>query len=181
MRPPSTRRSTVRALTRAIAVVGFVLAALAQAQPATHEWRDLALVDARTGETFTLGGFVGKTVFVEPMATWCTSCRRQLGAVREAAALIDPERVVFIALSVETDLPRDALARYADTNGFAWTFAVMTPELLRALVHAFGRSVANPPATPHFIVRPDGTATPLATGHHAVEGLVARLAVATDP
>ena len=30
----------------------------------------LPLVDVRSGETFTLAEFAGKTVFVEPMATW---------------------------------------------------------------------------------------------------------------
>jgi hypothetical protein len=30
----------------------------------------LPIVDVRTGETFTLAEFAGKTVFVEPMATW---------------------------------------------------------------------------------------------------------------
>lgn len=28
------------------------------------------IVDARTGETFTLAEYAGKTIFVEPMATW---------------------------------------------------------------------------------------------------------------
>ena len=30
----------------------------------------LPLVDARSGATFTLAEYAGKTVFVEPMATW---------------------------------------------------------------------------------------------------------------
>jgi hypothetical protein len=30
----------------------------------------IALTDVRTGERFTLGGFVGKTVIVEGMAVW---------------------------------------------------------------------------------------------------------------
>ena len=28
------------------------------------------IVDVRTGETFTLAEYAGKTIFVEPMATW---------------------------------------------------------------------------------------------------------------
>ena len=34
-------------------------------------------MDARTGQTFTLADLQGKTVYVEPMATWCTNCRQQ--------------------------------------------------------------------------------------------------------
>jgi hypothetical protein len=30
----------------------------------------IALTDVRTGERFTLGGFIGKTVIVEGMAVW---------------------------------------------------------------------------------------------------------------
>lgn len=33
-------------------------------------WLATELVDACSGETFTLAGFAGKTVFLHPMATW---------------------------------------------------------------------------------------------------------------
>jgi hypothetical protein len=33
-------------------------------------WQSLPLVDARTGNTFTLADFEGRTVFVHPMAKW---------------------------------------------------------------------------------------------------------------
>lgn len=127
-------------------------------------WRDLPVIDARTGDAFTLGDFAGKTVFVEPMATWCTTCRRQMTILRDVVAERDADDFVFVGLSVEANLPSADLARYVDGQGFDWTFAVVTPDLLRALVDTFGRSVANPPATPHFIIRPDGSWTELSTG-----------------
>ena len=130
------------------------------AQDAT--WQTLLLTDARTGETFTLGSLSG-TVYVEPMATWCSNCRTQLGNVQAAQAQVG-EGVTFVALSVETTLHPAALARYADEQGFDFTFAVMTPDLLRALAAEFGQSIANPPATPHFIRYPDGTWGDLMTG-----------------
>jgi thiol-disulfide isomerase/thioredoxin len=144
-------------------------------------WRTLPLVDARTGATFTIADLGGRTVFVEPMATWCSSCRRQMIAVREVAAALDPDAFVFLGLSVETNLAPAALASYVDAQGFGWTFAVMSPELLAALVDTFGRSVTNPPATPHFIVRPDGSATTLATGYHDVGKLLTALTAAATP
>jgi len=138
-------------------------------------WQTLPLVDARTGETFTFADFDGKTVFVEPMATWCTNCRQQLRNVNSARASFDSEQVVFVALSVEVGLGNDTLSTYSQNNGFDWHFAVVTPELLAVLVATFGRTVSNPPSTPHFIIRPDGTTTSLTTGIHSVDELVAEI------
>lgn len=138
-------------------------------------WQQLPLVDARTGESFTLADFAGKTVFVEPMATWCTNCRRQLDNVAQAKEMVPDDGVVFLALSVETTLGAQQLAQYADDAGFDWTFAVLTPELLQELVDAFGRAASNPPATPHFIIRPDGTTTALVTGIDGPSDLVAQI------
>ena len=73
-------------------------------------WHDLPLTNARTGETFRLSDFTGKTVYVEPMATWCINCRMQPGMVREARARVAPDRFVFVALSVETSLSNAQLA-----------------------------------------------------------------------
>jgi thiol-disulfide isomerase/thioredoxin len=127
-------------------------------------WQTLPLTNARTGETFTLADFAGKTVFVEPMATWCTNCRQQLGNVSRAKSQVGTDQFVFIALSVETNITAGELAQYADENGFDWLFAVMTPDMLSELAAAFGRTITNPPSTPHFIIRPDGTTTALITG-----------------
>lgn len=152
---------------------------LAQADPPA--WQTLPLTDARSGETFSLVDLRGRTVFVEPMATWCSSCRRQMTVVREVAAALDPEEFIFIGLSVETSLASVALAEYADAQGFGWRFAVMSPEFLASLVGTFGRSVTNPPATPHFILRPDGSVTGLATGQHNATQLLAALTAAAAP
>ena len=128
-------------------------------------WMTSELTNVRTGETFTLADFAGKTVFVEPMATWCTNCRQQLGNVAEARAqLADNEDVVFVSLSVETTISNDDLANYTNDTGFDWTFAVVTPEVLVSLADTFGQSVTNPPSTPHFIIRADGSTTDLTTG-----------------
>jgi thiol-disulfide isomerase/thioredoxin len=126
-------------------------------------WQTIALTNAVTGESFTLGDFQGKTVFVEPMATWCSNCRAQQGEVRKAKAQLG-EDVVFIALSLETNLAPEELAAYAQDNGFDWTYAVMPVDLLSGLADQFGRSITNAPSTPHFIIRPDGTFSELSTG-----------------
>jgi thiol-disulfide isomerase/thioredoxin len=141
-------------------------------------WQQLALTNARTGETFTLADFEGKTVFVEPMATWCGNCRRQLNNVKEASNELAGDDVVLVALSVETTIDDTTLANYADSAGFDWLFAVITPELLVELADEFGRSIANPPATPHFIIRADGTTTDLVTGIEPAAQILSQIAAA---
>lgn len=148
-------------------VFGLLSAAFAQ----STDWRSLPLTDARTGETFTLAE-LGGTVYVEPMATWCSNCREQLKNVQAAHAQLG-EGATFVALSVETNLRSDDLKRYADDQGFSFTFAVMTPELLRALAAAFGQSVTNPPATPHFIIYSDGSTSDLMTGPSPPDAILA--------
>ncbi|MCB0106558.1 MAG: TlpA family protein disulfide reductase [Caldilineaceae bacterium] len=139
-------------------------------------WQTMPLTDARTGATFTLADYAGKTVFVETMATWCTNCRQQLGNVKSAAARADSGEVVFIAISVETDLAAETLAQYADNNDFGWTFAVATPAMVRALADTFGPTIANPPATPHFWIHPDGTHGDLVTGFESGDAILDQLA-----
>jgi cytochrome oxidase Cu insertion factor (SCO1/SenC/PrrC family) len=143
-------------------------------------WHALSLIDARTGAPFTLADFAGKTVFVEPFATWCTNCRQQLAnvhAARQRAAELGRDDVVFVALSVEPNIGRDALAAYAADTGYDLIFAAMPPELLQALAGEFGQTIANPPATPHFVLQPDGTAGPLVTGIESTTAILAQVGV----
>jgi thiol-disulfide isomerase/thioredoxin len=141
-------------------------------------WQHLALTNARTGESFTLADFAGKTVFVEPMATWCSNCRRQLNNVREASYQLAGYDVVLVALSLETNIDDTTLANYASSQGFDWLFAVITPELLVELADEFGRAIANPPATPHFVIRADGTTTDLVTGIEPAAQILSQIAAA---
>jgi cytochrome oxidase Cu insertion factor (SCO1/SenC/PrrC family) len=137
-------------------------------------WQKVQLINARTGETFTLADFKGKTVFVEPFATWCSNCRAQLKNVKAARQQLDDQHV-FVALSVETNISPEAVAKYTNDQGFDWVFAVMTPEMLKQLTDQFGLTVANPPSTPHFMIRPDGTVTDLSTGIKGADAIVAEL------
>jgi len=139
------------------------------------EWQTIPLTEVRTGETFTLADFAGKTIFVEPMATWCTNCRRQLGNVSQARAQLNDENVVFVGLSVETNLSDEQLAQYTVDTGFDWAFAVASPEMIQSLVASFGQSITNPPSTPHFVIRPDGSTTDLVTGIEPTDAIVSQI------
>ncbi len=138
-------------------------------------WQTIELVDARTGETFTFADFEGKTVYVEPMATWCTNCRAQMRQVIPVFEQLDSDEYVFVSLSVAENVSDEVLATYADEQGFNWTFAVTPPTMLAALTEQFGRAVTTPPSTPHFFIEPDGTFSDLLTGSESTDDLLARL------
>jgi thiol-disulfide isomerase/thioredoxin len=138
------------------------------------EWQEIEVTDA-DGQTFTFADLVGRPVFVESFATWCSNCRRQLGDTNEAAAAAG-ENAVFVALSVETDLDEGDMADYAADQGFDHIrFAVMSPEMLAAFNDAFGNTALNPPSTPHVSVSADGTVGELVTGFDSPEEILASL------
>jgi thiol-disulfide isomerase/thioredoxin len=153
-----------------------------EASPTTAEaptadlapWQTIEITDV-AGATFTLGDFVGTPVFVENFATWCSSCRSQLGTTQSAAASLGDE-AVFVMLSVETSLSPSEVADYAEDNGFTdMRFAVMTPELLAAFVEAFGNSAVNPPSTPHVVIGATGAAGEMRTGSISEDEIVGDL------
>lgn len=155
--------------------------AAAQAETVAYNgptWANLPLVNAETGQTFTLADFAGKTVFVEPFATWCTNCRRQLPNVDSARQQVDPTQYVFVALSVAENVDNATLTQYATDNGWDFIYAAASMEITQGLVDSFGRSAITPPSTPHFIIRPDGSLTALGTGSHDATALVAELTAA---
>jgi len=147
----------------------------ADEQAARPGWQTVALTDARTGASFTLADFAGKTVLVEPFATWCTNCRRQLPNVDSARQQVDPTQYVFVVLSVAENVDNATLTQYATDNGCNFIYAAASMEITQGLVDSFGRSAITPPSTPHFIIRPDGSLTALGTGSHDATALVAEL------
>ena len=168
-----------------LTILCFSLGFLTFAEGDLTSWQNTELINAKTGENFTLADFEGKTVFVEPMATWCSNCRRQLNNVVAAkselnnAELSEEEQdYVFIALSVEGNIPNEDLAQYAEREGFDLIFAVASQDLIRQLVDEFGRPITNPPVTPHFIIKSDGSTTELQTGLESTDELVVELTAA---
>jgi thiol-disulfide isomerase/thioredoxin len=187
---PSGVRRRVAAWLAAITLV-LVPAAYAQGAPATdapssaEAWLDVPLVDAATGEVFTLRDLDDSVVLVETMATWCGNCRRQLGHLAAAAAELGGEAadgvsVAYVVVSLELGLAPSRLTAYAEREGFPFRFVVADEDLIRALADRFGRPVLNPPATPHVVVGPGGRVGELTTGFEAPEALVARLRAAAD-
>lgn len=140
----------------------------------------LPLTNAVTGESFTLADFSGKTVLVKPMATWCGKCKANLQGVKEAAAQLGEGDYAIVAISVEDSLPNEDLAKYANTEGFDFNFAVATPEMIRALDEQYGQTALNPSIGSRFIISPDGELSELTTGKVDPGKLVATLETATN-
>ena len=120
------------------------------------------LTDVRSGETFTLGELAADgPILLEPMAVWCTNCRAQQHEVKRAHEAGD-----FQSVSLDVDLSEtpDALAEYAEREGFDWRFAMADASLYRLLQERFGVAATNPPSTPLIVIEPDGTIRPLEFG-----------------
>ena len=122
-------------------------------------WATETLTDVRTGETFTLADLAGNVVLLEGMATWCPPCLEQQQQAQLALTRLDPAKVRYISLDVDPREDASTLARYAEQHGFAWTFAVGEPALLRELAETYGDPVLTPPVTPVLVIGPDGSAT----------------------
>jgi len=127
--------------------------------PPPAAWATETLTDVRTGETFTLADLAGSVVLLEGMATWCPPCVDQQQQAQLALTRLDPAKVRYISLDVDPREDATTLATYADRHGFAWTFAVGEPALLRELSDAYGDPVLTPPVTPIVVIAPDGSGT----------------------
>ena len=121
------------------------------------EWRTANLVDARTGDEFTIDGLKGKIVAIEPMAIWCSNCRIQQREAVTALAALASEDLVYIGVDVDPNEQVASLAAYATEQGFDWTFTVASKDVARSLAAEFGDQVLSPPSTPLILLGPDGT------------------------
>jgi len=135
-------------------------------------WATATLIDVTTGEPFRLTDVVasGKVVFLETMAIWCSSCRAQQIEATVAFDGLDPERVEWVAIDVESSETAEALARYREQNGFPFTYAIADAEYARALVADFGEIVLSPPSVNIIVIGTDGSVTAL-RGHQGAEEL----------
>jgi hypothetical protein len=135
----------------------------AASEPPQDALLAVLLTDVRSGETFTLGELAADgPILLEPMAVWCSNCRAQQHEVKRA----HEGGAAFTSVSLDVDLSEmpEALAAYADREGFDWRFAMADADLFRLLQERFGTSATVPPATPLIVIEPDGTVRPLEFG-----------------
>lgn len=169
-----TRRSALAWL------VGAVLVAAAcssgptapTAKPTDDAWRTTALVDTRSGATFTIDELKGKLVVIEPMAIWCSNCRIQQEEAAVALDRLDDPTIVYVSVDVDPDEHAGDLAAYADGSGFDWDFVVATKEVARSLAATFGDQILSPPSTPLILVGRDGEVVEPHFGVRSADDLV---------
>jgi len=136
------------------------------AEPATPEWFDMELVDAQTGETFTMNDYAGKVVLLETMAMWCPNCIVQANEIRNLhEALGNPEDLISVSLDVDVNEDSDSLKEYAQGYGFDWHFAVAPLEVARSLGNLYTAQYLNPPLAPMLIIDRNGNV------HHLEYGI----------
>jgi len=132
----------------------------------TPDWFDMELVDAQTGETFTMNDYAGKVILVETMAIWCPNCTVQGNEVRNLhKALGNPSDLISVTLDVDINEDQDSLKEYASGFGFDWHFAIAPLEVARALGNLYTAQYLNPPLSPMLIIDRDGNV------HHLEYGI----------
>jgi cytochrome oxidase Cu insertion factor (SCO1/SenC/PrrC family) len=130
------------------------------------DWFDMELMDAQTGETFTVNDHAGKVILLETMAIWCPNCAVQGHEVRKLhESLGHPEDLISISLDVDINEDRGSLKEYAHGYGFDWHFAIAPLEVARALDNLYTAQYLNPPLSPMLVIDRDGNV------HHLEYGL----------
>lgn len=157
--------------------------AIASAEPATETaaWLGIELIDAASGEPFTLASLQGEVVAIEPMAVWCSNCRAQQDDVKKAFTDIKDAGVRYISLGVDPGEDPATLAGYAERRGYDWTFATSPRGLSRALRDLFGAQILSPPSTPLIVLDAEGEVVVQTFGRHSPSELLAILAEAGAP
>lgn len=146
-----------------------------EATGAPSAWLDVELTDAETGEPFTLASLKGQVVAIEPMAIWCPSCKRQQDNVKAVYPDLEASGVRFISLGIDPAEDPAALARYAERNGYEWTFVPSPTEFSRALSDLFGAQILSAPSTPLIVLDGEGELVTQLFGSHSPDQLLAIL------
>jgi peroxiredoxin len=141
-------------------------------QTDTPDWFAMELVDAQTGETFTINDYAGKVILLETMAIWCPNCVVQANEVRNLhTALGNPEDLISISLDVDINEDSASLGQYAYGYGFDWHFATAPILVARALGNLYTAQYLNPPLSPMMIIDRDGEVHHLEYGFKDAETL----------
>ena len=145
--------------------------AAANAELELPDWMDVELIDAVSGEAFTIRQFVGKPILLESFAVWCSICLRQQ---KEMARLVELEgdRIIHIALDTDPNEDLDTVREHALRHEFDWYYAVAPIEMTQMLIDQFGLTVVNAPRAPVVLIAEDGSAELLPNGVKTAERLL---------
>jgi cytochrome oxidase Cu insertion factor (SCO1/SenC/PrrC family) len=126
-------------------------------------WRDVALTDVTTGETFSLSSFSGRPVVLFTFTVSCPICTQQQ---KEISALERNSNgsIAVVGLDIDPNEEPGILQSHIQKNGFSGHYAISPPEMTRALVDRFGPAVVTPSSAPVMVICPNGNADILDAG-----------------
>ena len=144
----------------------------ADAMMDTPAWFSAELIDASTGEAFTIADFKGKVVLVETMAQWCSNCLKQQTQVKALHELMgETPDFISVGLDVDPNESAEALKEYVAKNGFDWYYAVSTEGVSKEISDLYGAQFLNPPSTPILVIDRKGEVHVLPFGIKSAEDL----------
>jgi cytochrome oxidase Cu insertion factor (SCO1/SenC/PrrC family) len=136
------------------------------------EWFAMELVDAQTGESFTINDYAGKVILLETMAIWCPNCAVQGNEVRKLHELLgNTDDLISISLDVDYNEDQASLKEYSSGYGFDWHFAVAPLLVARALGNLYSAQYLNPPLSPMMVIDRNGEVHHLEYGQKDAETL----------
>ncbi len=121
----------------------------------SESWKDIALDDVKTGETFTISGFSGKSVLLETFAVWCPTCKRQQDEIQKLHEELG-DSVVSVSVDVDPNEDESKVLEHLDRYGYDWRYAVADNEFTQDLINDFGINVVNAPSAPVIMVCENG-------------------------
>ena len=139
------------------------------APSAESRWKDAEFTDVKTGNTFKISDFAGKTVLVESFAVWCPKCLQQQQEMKKFQA--ENPDVILVSLDTDPNENTGKVQEHLARNKFNWLFAVSPAEVTRSLINEFGLSVVHAPSSPVILVCPDQSAQLLPGGQKSVKEL----------
>jgi len=143
-----------------------------EAMMSAPAWYSASLIDAATGQAFTLNDLKGKVVLVETMAQWCSNCKKQQAEVKILHEKLGMQ-ADFVSIGLDID-PNENIAdlkNYVQNSGFDWLYAVSPADVSREIASLYGDQFLNPPSTPILIIDRKGVAHPLPFGFKTADDL----------
>jgi len=136
-------------------------------------WFNTGLIDANSGNSFTVNDFKGKVVLVETMAVWCSTCRsqqEQIKTMHEKLGMSDD--LVSLSLDIDPNEDIETVKSYLASTGFDWRYAVAPAAVSREIASLYGDQFLNPPSAPVFIIDHHGEVHPLPFGLKSADDLL---------
>ena len=131
---------------------------------------DFTLTDLE-GNTVSLSGLRGKTVFLNFWATWCPPCREEMPEIEAVYQQYREQGVVVIGVDLLE--PEEDVLSFVREGGYSWTFVIDT-------TGAVGRRYGVNAIPASFFVDKNGVIRSVQTGPMSRQRMASHLAAAME-